>query len=108
MNMVVRLVLVAGLPALAAFGGLGRTDWFDWFRAAGYGIMVHYLADAEVSVSPDGQEWRTLAEQENANSDRTELKFPVVNARFVRFAALKPDGEGQPGEQMAIAEIDIR
>ena len=105
MNMVVRLVLVAGLPTLAAFGGLGRTDWF---RAAGYGIMVHYLTDAEVSVSPDGQKWRTLAEQENANSDRTELKFPVVNARFVRFAALKPDGEGQPGEQMAIAEIDIR
>jgi len=105
MNMVVRLVLVAGLPALAAFGGLGRTDWF---RAAGYGIMVHYLADAEVSVSPDGQKWQTIAEQENANSARTVLAFPAVSARFVRFAALKPGGEGQSGEQMAIAEIDIR
>jgi len=32
----------------------------------------------------------------------------VARARYVRCAALKPDGEGQRGEQMAIAEIDVR
>ena len=68
----------------------------------------NYATYVRLSVSPDGQEWRTIAEQENANSDRTVLAVPAVSARFVRFAALKPDGEGQPGEQMAIAEIDIR
>ncbi|MBQ7188277.1 MAG: discoidin domain-containing protein [Kiritimatiellae bacterium] len=61
-----------------------------------------------VSVSSDGKEWRTVCEGDNDNSHSTAVSFRPVTARFVRYAALKPDGEGQRGIQMAVAEIAVK
>lgn len=68
----------------------------------------NYATKVCVSVSSDGKSWRMVAEKNNVDPRTTELGFSHVNARYVRFAALKPDGPGQKGEQMSIAEIDIR
>ncbi len=68
----------------------------------------NYATRLRLSVSQDGREWRAVAERDNADPSRTMLEFPVARARYVRCAALKPDGEGQRGEQMAITEIDVR
>ena len=60
-----------------------------------------------VAVSSEGKSWRPLREGENTNPHSTSVSFEPVSARYLRFAALKPDGEGQVGNQMAIAEIAV-
>ena len=35
--------------------------------------------------------------KDNADKAQTTLDFQPVSARYVRYAALKPDGPGQPG-----------
>ena len=68
----------------------------------------NYATRVRLEVSSNGQEWRTVAEADNANTNGTGLVFAPVRARYLRYAALKPDGEGQLGEQMGIAEISVR
>jgi hypothetical protein len=68
----------------------------------------NYATRLRLSVSQDGREWSTVSEQDNFDPFVTTLDFPAARARFVRCAALKPDGEGQTGVQMAIEEIDVR
>ncbi len=68
----------------------------------------NYATRLRLSVSRDGQEWNTAAERDNADPSGTTLEFSSVRARYLRCAALKPDGEGQAGVQMAIEEIEVR
>jgi len=68
----------------------------------------NFATRVRLSVSSDGKSWRTVAEKENGNAAETLLQFPEVRARYLRYAALKPDGAGQKGSQMSIAEIDVR
>jgi hypothetical protein len=48
-----------------------------------------YATRFEFPVSADGKTWQT------------------VRARYVRVCGLKPDGPGQPGTQMSIAELEV-
>jgi len=68
----------------------------------------NYATRVRLAISSDGLEWRTLAERDNSNPAETTLEFSPARARYVRYAAIKPDDAGQPGEQMGIAEIDVR
>ena len=68
----------------------------------------NYATRLRLSVSQDGREWSTVSEQDNFDPFVTTMDFPAAWARFGRCAALKPDGEGQTGVQMAIEEIDVR
>ena len=68
----------------------------------------NYATRVRLSVSQNGREWQTVTEIDNDNPAETVFEFPSVRARYLRFAAIKPDGEGQPGVQMAITEIDVR
>ena len=61
-----------------------------------------------VSASSDGETWQTLAERDNTDSVETLIEFRPIRARYLRYAALKPNGPNQEGVQMAISEIDIR
>jgi hypothetical protein len=67
-----------------------------------------YATRVRLSVSSDGKTWRTVAEKDNADKVQTMLTFQPVSARYVRYAALKPNGPGQPGGQMGIAEFEVR
>jgi hypothetical protein len=76
-------------------------------------VEVRYLHESyatrvRLSVSSDGKTWRTIRETDNDNPVATSLTFAPVSARYVRYAAVKPDGEGQKGGQMGIAEIAIK
>ncbi len=71
--------------------------------------QFNFATRYRVSVSPDGKRWITVAEEDNADWKRqSHVSFAPVQARYVRFLALKPDGENQPGYQMAISEISVR
>ena len=67
-----------------------------------------YATRVRLSVSSDGKTWRTVAEKDNADKVQTMLTFQPVSARYVRYAALKPNGPGQPGGQMGVAEFEVR
>ncbi|MGQ9604560.1 MAG: alpha-L-fucosidase [Thermogutta sp.] len=62
----------------------------------------------EVLASLDGQAWNRLAELNRSSGGRFEVTLPApVEARLIRVKAVKPDGPGQPGAQMSIAELEV-
>ncbi len=105
---------VDGDPATAAQAG-GEWPWtyavdlegaFDINRAVvtfGKSFATH----AEFQVSADGQAWTTVAEVRDHDGSKWAIAFAPARARQVRVRALKPDGEGQPGSQMSIAELEV-
>jgi len=60
-----------------------------------------------LSVSDDAATWREIRAGDCDGEGETVVTFPRIAARYVRFAALKPDDAGQRGEQMAVAEIQV-
>lgn len=66
-----------------------------------------YATRVRVQVSQDGKEWKDVAELDNDNPRETKVSFSPVQARFVRYAALTPNGPKQKGGQMSIAEIEV-
>ncbi len=66
-----------------------------------------YATLARVSVSLDRQTWQTVANAETPEGKPFAADFEPVKARYVRVSALKPDGPGQPGEQMSVAELEV-
>ncbi len=66
-----------------------------------------YATRFEINVSGDRQAWKTVAEKSDHDGSPGEFVFPPVSARYIRVRALKPDGENQPGGQMAIAELEV-
>ena len=83
-------------------------DQHEFRRVHAKYCRANYATRVRLSVSEDGREWRTVTEVDNDDPAETVLEFPPVRARYVRFAAIKPDGEGQPGVQMSISEINVR
>ncbi len=66
-----------------------------------------YATRARVSVSPDRQTWQTVATADTPDGKPFTADFDPINARYVRVSSLKPDGPGQPGEQMSVAELEV-
>jgi hypothetical protein len=61
-----------------------------------------------VECSTDRKAWTQAAEVTGHAGGKWQGKFKPAKARYVRIRALKPDGPGQPGGQMSVAELDIR
>lgn len=66
-----------------------------------------YATDLDVAVSVNREHWDVLGRYQRSDNSRLELSFPERRARFIRVRAHKPDGEGQPGGQMQIAELEV-
>ncbi len=67
----------------------------------------NWATEYKVLVSLDGGHWRELVHERNCPGGRREHKFTPVKARYVRVQAIKPDGPGQLGGQMAISELEV-
>jgi hypothetical protein len=66
-----------------------------------------YATQFEVRLSADGVHWQTVASKQDHDGSPYEATFDPVPARYVRVCAIKPDGPGQPGSQMSIAELEV-
>lgn len=66
-----------------------------------------YATRVRVNVSPDGRKWQTVATAETPEGKPFSADFEPVKVRYVRLSALTPDGPGQPGEQMSVAELEV-
>lgn len=66
-----------------------------------------YATQLRVQVSPDHATWQTVSTAEDLAGQPFETTFAPVSARYVRVSALKPDGPDQPGQQMAVAELEV-
>ncbi len=68
------------------------------------GIITNY----EFSVSVDGKKWKLVSEGEFANIKNNPLwqtkNFDAVNARFIKFRALK---NTENNNRIGYAEIDV-
>jgi hypothetical protein len=71
------------------------------FAAGGYATTLR------VAVSADGEKWQQVIAEEGLDGKPIAREFPCVKCRFIRVSALKPDGPGQKGVQMAIAELEV-
>jgi hypothetical protein len=60
-----------------------------------------------IALSLDRQTWQTVAAADDWEGQPYTAKFSPTQAQFVRVKALKPDGHGQKGAQMAIAELEV-
>lgn len=66
-----------------------------------------YATEYRVSLSMDGVSWKTVAEVKDGVGGVCEHLVEAVEARYVRVESIKPDGPGQPGVQMSIAELEV-
>lgn len=66
-----------------------------------------YPTQLEVRLSADGASWQTVAAKEGHDGTPFEAVFEPVRARYVRICSIKPDGPGQPGSQMTVAELEV-
>ncbi len=66
-----------------------------------------YATEFEIRLSVDGKTWKTIANQINWDGKPFEATFAPTQARYVRVCAIKPDGPGQVGGQMSVAEIEV-
>ena len=65
-----------------------------------------YATEFEVLAALDGAKWQKLGAMREQKGGRVEIKFPPTKVRILRVRASKPDGPGQPGHQMSIAELE--
>lgn len=66
-----------------------------------------YATHLQVQLSTNGTAWTTVADRDGLDGKPFEAVFEPTAARYVRIRALKPDGEGQPGTQMSVAEVEV-
>jgi len=67
-----------------------------------------YATEFEVSASKDRDTWTSLGIFRDQKGGRVEIRPEgALHARFLRIRAFKPDGPGQPGGQMSIAEVEV-
>jgi hypothetical protein len=65
-----------------------------------------FATEYRILLSEDGRAWREAARVAGAEGGLRDHVFDPISARFVRVQAIKPDGEGQSGVQMGIAELE--
>jgi hypothetical protein len=66
-----------------------------------------FATDLDIAVSADREHWDVVGRWQRSDNSKLEVAFDERKARFVRVRANKPDGEGQPGSQMQIAELEV-
>ena len=66
-----------------------------------------YATRVRLSVSVDREAWLDVDTIETPAGEPVEVVFEPVEARYVRVSALEPNGPDQPGEQMAVAELEV-
>jgi len=67
----------------------------------------HFATEYKVNLSADGKAWTPVAHARECKGGRNEHAFAATPARYVRVQALKPDGPGQEGRQMGVAELEV-
>ncbi len=67
----------------------------------------NYATEYKLHLSRDGATWRTAAHVTGCEGGRKEHAIDPTQARFVRVEAVKPNGPGQTGAQMSIAELEV-
>ena len=65
-----------------------------------------FATEFELLATLDGVKWQPLAHLRDQKGGRVEIPFGPIEARILRVRAIKPDGPGQPGTQMSIAELE--
>ncbi|MGO8744966.1 MAG: alpha-L-fucosidase [Thermoguttaceae bacterium] len=65
-----------------------------------------YATEFELLATLDGAKWWKLGAMRQQKGGRVEIKFQPAEVRMLRVRAIKPDGPGQPGSQMSIAELE--
>ncbi len=60
-----------------------------------------------IEASLDGASWQVLREVNNSVGGRQTFGLDPIATRFVRLVAVRPNGAGQAGGVMAIAELEI-
>jgi len=68
---------------------------------------INHATEFEVLGSVDGQSYQVLGHVENFIGGAYEVRFPAQELRYIELKALKPDGPGQPGNQMALSEVGV-
>ncbi|WP_282638525.1 alpha-L-fucosidase [Sphingobacterium thalpophilum] len=66
-----------------------------------------YPTDFDVLTSRDGKTWSVLKHVSSNSTLEFDWNFSSLTFRYLRVKANKPDGDGQKGEQMGVAEIGI-
>lgn len=119
--------LVASTFAFALYGvdGLMQTHAqgaYEWAwayqvdlqrRRAVSRVVIHftpggYATEYRLLFSEDGKKWVTAAHIKSCRGGtQRHILTPPLPARYVRVQAVKPDGPGQEGGQMGIAELEV-
>lgn len=66
-----------------------------------------FATKLRLSVSADHKTWQTVGEGDQLKGEPFASDFAPTRAQHVRVSALKPDGPNQPGQQMAVAELEV-
>jgi hypothetical protein len=66
-----------------------------------------YPTDYAVKLSADSQAWQQIHRGSGAASQAFQHTFPPFRARYLRVLGHAPDGPGQEGGQMSVAEVEI-
>ncbi len=78
---------------------IGRIDVIFTQRA--------YATEYNILLSVNGLQWKQVAHLTTNHGGAHVTRIQPTLARYVRIQAVKPDGPGQPGAQMAIAELRV-
>jgi len=96
----------------------GSMEWpwaytVDLQAAAEIGrVVVTFARDSfateyTIDLSVDRESWHTVARVTGCKGGRQVHKLQPSRARYVRILGTRPDGPGQEGTQMAIAELEV-
>ena len=66
-----------------------------------------YATVFEIMVSRDKTNWQRVAHKTGHDGNPYEFNFAPTPARYVQIRSLKPDGDNQPGRQMAVSEVEV-
>lgn len=67
----------------------------------------YFPTTLEVKLSVDGKNWKTVVSASELEGQPFEATFAPVTARYIRICSVKPDGPGQKGGQMSVAELEV-
>ena len=66
-----------------------------------------YPTDYAIAVSADGKEWTEVHRGAGTPNGKYEHTFASTSVRYVRALSYKPNGRGQEGGQMCVAELEV-
>ena len=66
-----------------------------------------YPTDYAIAVSADGDEWTEVHRGAGTPNGKYEHAFAATSVRYVRAISYKPNGRGQEGGQMCVAELEV-